>query len=65
MHVVRPVTPHEVEELFGTTRPTTTTVRNSLHALTRNLDRGESIALATCNESGSPAHWVFIGYTVD
>jgi hypothetical protein len=63
--VVRPLTPQQVEELFGTTRPTLETVRKSLHGVMAQLDRGESVAFAAYDESGTPTHWVFLGNTVD
>jgi hypothetical protein len=51
--------------VFGTARPTLASVRKSLHEVMDQRDRGESVALAAYDESGTPTHWVFVGNTVD
>jgi hypothetical protein len=33
--------------------------------VTTRLDRGESVAFAVYDVSGTPRHWMFVGYTVD
>ncbi len=65
VHVMRPLTPKQTAELFGTDRPTLDAVRKSLHAVADRIDRGESVAFAAYDESDKPTHWVFLGYTVD
>ena len=65
VHVVRPLTPQQREELFGTARPTLAALRKSLHTVMGQLDRGQSVAVTGYDESGTPTHWVFVGYTVD
>ena len=65
VHLMRPLNPEHTAELFGTDRPTLSAIRGSLYALAERMGRGESVALAAYDESGTPTHWVFVGYTVD
>lgn len=65
VHVLRPLTAQQIGAMFGTARPTLAAVRKSMHAVTAQLDRGEAVAFAAYGESGTPTHWVFVGYTVD
>jgi hypothetical protein len=63
-HLLRPLTAQEVAGLFGTDRPTLEAIRTSLHVLSDRIGRGESVAFAAY-DGGKPAHWVFVGCTVD
>lgn len=65
LHVLRPLTPQQVEAVFGTARPTLATVRESLHAVMSQLDRGDCVTFAAYDEIGTPTHWMFVGFTVD
>lgn len=58
------LTSEQIEEVFGTSKPSISELRKVVHQLAETIDRGMAVAFPVF-EDGRPAHWCFVGYTPD
>jgi hypothetical protein len=60
-----PFSDEEVEDYFGTSKPTLQEVKTKQRVAADNIGRGSARYLVAYDEAGCPCNYVFMGYSFD
>jgi hypothetical protein len=60
-----PFSVEELEDYFGSAKPTLETVRAQRSAAADSIGRGTARYLVAYDQTGNPSHYIFMGYSFD